>query len=32
MPSAAWVEIAALARRAGVAQGEIDATVRGRRA
>jgi uncharacterized oxidoreductase len=29
MPDAAWDEIAALARRAGVPQHEIDATVRG---
>ncbi len=29
MPDAAWSEIAALARRAGVAQHDIDATVRG---
>jgi LDH2 family malate/lactate/ureidoglycolate dehydrogenase len=29
MPSPAWAEIAALARRAGVPDSEIDATVRG---
>ena len=29
MPDAAWSEIAALARRAGVPQHDIDATVRG---